>query len=163
MVDHWLEFYHRPENEKEFPLRNGQVKNCLILSLVPKRACPLSIASLDDSIDIETHCVPGLMNTRLITCCDVHEVYRWILTLFLIMHSSLFVQVRQRASEVRQALDLLHQLNNGADIQNMLEGDRVFDYGKFKGRLDVATAAVMGHSFGGATTIQVLSEDPCFL
>ena len=25
LVDHWLEFYHRPENEKEFPLRNSQV------------------------------------------------------------------------------------------------------------------------------------------
>ena len=45
LVDHWLEFYHRPENEKEFPLRNGQVKNCLILSPVPKHGCPLSIAS----------------------------------------------------------------------------------------------------------------------
>lgn len=85
------------------------------------------------------------------------------LTLFLIINSSLFAQVKQRASEVRQALDLLHQLNNGADIHNMLEGNDVFDYGKFRGRLDVATAAVMGHSFGGATTIQVLSEDPRFL
>ena len=45
----------------------------------------------------------------------------------------------------------------------MLEGGVAFDYGQFKGRLDVDTAAVMGHSFGGATAIQTLSEDPRFL
>ena len=28
--------------------------------------------------------------------------------------------------------------------------------------MDTGTAAVMGHSFGGATTIQVLSEDSRF-
>ena len=27
LVDEWLEFYHRPESEKEFPLRNDQVKS----------------------------------------------------------------------------------------------------------------------------------------
>ena len=25
LMDEWLEFYHRPENEPEFPLRNEQV------------------------------------------------------------------------------------------------------------------------------------------
>ena len=30
-------------------------------------------------------------------------------------------------------------------------------------RLDVGKAAIMGHSFGGATTIQALSEDQRFL
>ena len=25
LVDEWLEFYHRPESEPEFPLRNKQV------------------------------------------------------------------------------------------------------------------------------------------
>ena len=28
--------------------------------------------------------------------------------------------------------------------------------------MDVTAAAVMGHSFGGATTVQALSEDPRF-
>ena len=28
--------------------------------------------------------------------------------------------------------------------------------------MDIATAAVIGHSFGGATTIQTLSEDSRF-
>ena len=45
----------------------------------------------------------------------------------------------------------------------MLEAGNSFDFGQFKGRLDVETVAIMGHSFGGATTIQVLSEDPRFL
>jgi predicted dienelactone hydrolase len=45
----------------------------------------------------------------------------------------------------------------------MLEGCTTFDYGQFKGRLDMAAAGVMGHSFGGATTVQTLSEDSRFL
>ena len=45
----------------------------------------------------------------------------------------------------------------------MLEGCTTFDYGQFKGRLEVDTAAIMGHSFGGATTVQALSEEPRFL
>jgi predicted dienelactone hydrolase len=45
----------------------------------------------------------------------------------------------------------------------MLEGGATFDYGQFKGRLDVATAAVMGHSYGGGTTVQTLSEDSRFV
>ena len=73
------------------------------------------------------------------------------------------MQVKQRSFEVKQGLNLLYLLNNGGEIRNMLEDCRTFDYGQFKGRLDVDTAAVMGHSFGGATTIQTLSEDSRFL
>ncbi len=35
--------------------------------------------------------------------------------------------------------------------------------GLFQGKLDTGKAAVIGHSFGGATTIQALSEDQRFL
>ena len=28
LMDEWLEFYHRPESEPEFPLRNEQVIHC---------------------------------------------------------------------------------------------------------------------------------------
>ena len=62
---------------------------------------------------------------------------------------------------------MLYLLNDGADIENMLEAGgtngRGFDFSQFKGSLDVESAAVMGHSFGGATTIQTLSEDPRFM
>ena len=72
-------------------------------------------------------------------------------------------QVLQRASEVRKALDFLHLLNEGGDsgVVHNMTGER-FDWGQFRGRLQLDTAAVMGHSFGGATTIQTLSEDPRF-
>ena len=73
------------------------------------------------------------------------------------------MQVKQRSFDVRQGLNLLHLLNDGGEIHNMLEGCTTFDYGQFKGRLDMDTAAVMGHSFGGATAVQALSEEPRFL
>lgn len=61
---------------------------------------------------------------------------------------------------------MLYLLNNGENIRNMLEtggSGRDFDFSQFKGSLDVESAAVMGHSFGGATIIQTLSEDPRFM
>ena len=57
-------------------------------------------------------------------------------------------------------MDVLYLLNEGAEINDMLGGS--YDFKQFKGRLDVATAAIMGHSFGGATTVQTLSEDTRF-
>ena len=73
---------------------------------------------------------------------------------------SSFLKVEQRADDARKSLDVLYLLNEGAEINNMLGGS--FDFKQFKGRLDVATAAIMGHSFGGATTVQTLSEDTRF-
>ena len=72
----------------------------------------------------------------------------------------IFLKVKQRADDARKSLDVLYLLNEGAEINNMLGGS--FDFKQFKGRLDVATAAIMGHSFGGATTVQTLSEDTRF-
>ena len=59
-----------------------------------------------------------------------------------------------------QALDILYLLNEGGDVHNML--GRQFDFSQFKGRLNMELAAVAGHSFGGGTVIQTLSEDPRF-
>ena len=76
------------------------------------------------------------------------------------------LQVKQRATDAKQALNMLYLLNNGENIRNMLEtggSGRDFDFNQFKGSLNVESAAVMGHSFGGATTIQTLSEDPRFM
>ncbi|XP_064406355.1 platelet-activating factor acetylhydrolase-like [Halichondria panicea] len=69
-------------------------------------------------------------------------------------------QVKKRSSDARRALDLLRLLNEGAPVGNLLEVD--LDFGQFKGRLDLNMAGMMGHSFGGATVIQTLSEDQRF-
>ena len=61
---------------------------------------------------------------------------------------------------MQKALDLLSLLNEGGDVRNMMEGN--YNLAQFKGRLKVDMAAVMGHSFGGATAIQALSEDHRF-
>ena len=135
LMDEWLEFYHRPENEPEFPLRNEQVRT-------------LKTDSINDD------CIQQVLWQAFNTLGLSH---------FFFYVCAYSVQVKQRASEVRQGLDLLNLLNDGGDIQNMLEEGKNFDYGQFKGRLDVDVAAVMGHSFGGATTVQVLSEESRFL
>ena len=59
-----------------------------------------------------------------------------------------------------QALDILHLLNEGDDVCDMLGGQ--FDFTQFKGRLKIELAAVTGHSFGGSTVVQTLSEEPRF-
>ena len=65
-----------------------------------------------------------------------------------------------RVDEVGKALDLLQLLNEGGEVINMM-GER-FDWGQFRGRLQLDTAAVMGHSFGGTTTLQTLYTDKRF-
>ena len=61
---------------------------------------------------------------------------------------------------MQKALDLLCLLHEGGDVHNMMEGR--YNLAQFKGRLKVDVVAVVGHSFGGATAIQVLSEDNRF-
>ena len=68
--------------------------------------------------------------------------------------------MKQRVDEVRKSLDILQLLNEGAEIKNMLENK--FDFKQFKGRMDISKVAVMGHSFGGGTTVQTLYEDDRF-
>ena len=55
---------------------------------------------------------------------------------------------------------MLQLLNEGGEVINMM-GER-FDWSQFRGRLQLDTAAVMGHSFGGTTTIQTLYTDKRF-
>ena len=69
------------------------------------------------------------------------------------------MQVKTRSFDVRQALKLLDLLNDGGTVHNMLDEDG-FDFGMFKGCLDLDKAAVMGHSFGGSATVMALSEEP---
>ena len=70
------------------------------------------------------------------------------------------MQVQQRASEIGKALDLLQLLNEGGEVTNMM-GER-FDWGQFRERLQLDTAAVMGHSFGGSTIVHTLFTDKRF-
>ena len=68
--------------------------------------------------------------------------------------------MKLRADDVKKSLDILTLLNEGVEVRDMLGSS--FDFKQFKGRLNVSVAAVMGHSYGGATTIQTLYEDTRF-
>ncbi|XP_052823254.1 platelet-activating factor acetylhydrolase isoform X2 [Octopus bimaculoides] len=69
-------------------------------------------------------------------------------------------QVKIRQQECIQALELLHKLNNGETISNLLDTNMSSDL--FKEHLDLSNVCIAGHSFGGATTIMVLAKDKRF-
>lgn len=69
-------------------------------------------------------------------------------------------QVRQRAKECSQALSAILDIAYGNPKENILDSD--FDLEHLKGAIDGDKIAVIGHSFGGATVIQTLSEDQRF-
>lgn len=69
-------------------------------------------------------------------------------------------QVRQRAKECSQALSAILDIDHGNPKENILGSD--FDVKQLKGAIDRNKIAVAGHSFGGATVIQSLSEDQRF-
>lgn len=68
-------------------------------------------------------------------------------------------QVHQRANECIRALDLLQSLQSGYEL-NIL--DPLFDVSEFEGLLDLNKAVIMGHSFGGGTTILSAAKDSRF-
>ena len=84
------------------------------------------------------------------------------LKLYLSCRLTFAMQVKKRCFDVKQALNILFLLNDGGDIRNMLEDGEDFDFRQFKGRLDVESAAIIGHSFGGGTTVQVICDEPRF-
>ncbi|XP_061050988.1 platelet-activating factor acetylhydrolase isoform X1 [Eubalaena glacialis] len=69
-------------------------------------------------------------------------------------------QVLQRAKECSQALNLILDIDRGRPEKNLL--DLEFDVEQMKDSIDRDKIAVIGHSFGGATVIQSLSEDQRF-
>lgn len=69
-------------------------------------------------------------------------------------------QVHQRGRECSKLLDLLTDINNGISVRNCLGFN--FNLKQFKGRLDLAKAAVVGHSFGGSTVVTTLADDSRF-
>uniref|UniRef100_A0A6I8NAF9 Platelet-activating factor acetylhydrolase n=1 Tax=Ornithorhynchus anatinus TaxID=9258 RepID=A0A6I8NAF9_ORNAN len=69
-------------------------------------------------------------------------------------------QVLQRANECSSALDLLLDINSGKSVKNEL--DLKFNFEHLKNATDPSQVAIIGHSFGGATVIQTLSQDKRF-
>ncbi|ERE89293.1 platelet-activating factor acetylhydrolase-like protein [Cricetulus griseus] len=69
-------------------------------------------------------------------------------------------QVQQRAKECSQALSAILDIGHGSPKENILGS--YFDVKQLEGAIDEDKIAVFGHSFGGATVIQALSEDQRF-
>ncbi|XP_048413882.1 platelet-activating factor acetylhydrolase 2, cytoplasmic-like [Stegostoma tigrinum] len=69
-------------------------------------------------------------------------------------------QMCQRVEECSRALDVLTDINNGKLIKNGLPGH--LDVSVMKDCIDLKRVAVMGHSFGGCTSILAVSRDSRF-
>ncbi|XP_069668593.1 platelet-activating factor acetylhydrolase-like isoform X2 [Periplaneta americana] len=67
-------------------------------------------------------------------------------------------QVSKRVEECRRLLDLLEKINDGSPIKNILTKD--FKLSQLKGRLNLENLTMMGHSFGGATALLTLENEP---
>ncbi|XP_071451361.1 platelet-activating factor acetylhydrolase 2, cytoplasmic-like [Hetaerina americana] len=67
-------------------------------------------------------------------------------------------QAHLRSAEIRRAVDLMEDMNEGRHVHNLL--DPTFPLKDFEGRLDFSKAVIIGHSFGGATTLLSLAKEP---
>lgn len=71
-------------------------------------------------------------------------------------------KTRDRVVEMKTALRVLRALHKGEDLPG-LSLSYGCDAGTFfKGAMDLRCLAAVGHSFGGATTAALVSEDPMF-
>ncbi|XP_039287459.1 platelet-activating factor acetylhydrolase [Nilaparvata lugens] len=68
-------------------------------------------------------------------------------------------QLKMRQSDCSQVMTLLYEINNGT-ATNILKSK--FDLKEFKDCLDLSSACMMGHSFGGATSVYTLAKDDRF-
>ncbi|MBZ3872773.1 Platelet-activating factor acetylhydrolase [Sciurus carolinensis] len=69
-------------------------------------------------------------------------------------------KVQHRAKECSQALNVILDIAHGRPVKDVL--NLGFDVQQLKGSIDRNKIAVIGHSFGGATVFQALSEDQRF-
>ncbi|XP_021073828.1 platelet-activating factor acetylhydrolase [Mus pahari] len=69
-------------------------------------------------------------------------------------------QVQQRARECSRALSAILDIEHGNPKENVLGS--AFDVKQLKDAIDETKIALIGHSFGGATVLQALSEDQRF-
>ncbi|NXL89315.1 PAFA2 acetylhydrolase, partial [Alectura lathami] len=69
-------------------------------------------------------------------------------------------QVHWRADECTRALQLFRDVSGGKPVPNVLP--QGFDLSVLKDNVDLAKAAVMGHSFGGVTAVLALVKEPGF-
>jgi len=69
-------------------------------------------------------------------------------------------QLHHRQAEISRALDVFIDINNGANVENVI--DTQFDLKQLKGLIDMDKVAVVGHSFGGGTAVCTLSKDDRF-
>lgn len=69
-------------------------------------------------------------------------------------------QLHQRANECVRVMHVLRDINAGVAVFNVLKSD--FDLETLKGRIDFNKVALMGHSFGGASTLLSLTKDDTF-
>ena len=97
----WLKFYCCPKTEKKFPFRNRQVLRFVITQLWGKTPGHLCLSSC---------------------CCFFFLPFPPI--------PLLPSQVCQRATDVREALDLVTLLNEGESLHNMM--DENFDFKQFQ-------------------------------
>ncbi|XP_014282795.1 platelet-activating factor acetylhydrolase isoform X2 [Halyomorpha halys] len=65
-------------------------------------------------------------------------------------------QLRGRANEIIKLIDFLHKINSG-EASNILKSS--VDLSSFKDRLELSSLSMMGHSFGGATSMLAMSLD----
>ncbi|KAG2460487.1 PAFA2 acetylhydrolase, partial [Polypterus senegalus] len=70
------------------------------------------------------------------------------------------LQLHQRANECVRALNLVNKINDGRSIVNVMKSD--FDIESLKNRVDMEKVGVIGHSFGGATSLLALLKDDRF-
>ncbi|NXU58863.1 PAFA2 acetylhydrolase, partial [Turnix velox] len=69
-------------------------------------------------------------------------------------------QVHQRAEECVRALQLFQDISGGKSVPNVLHQD--FHLSVMKDSIDLTKVAVMGHSFGGVTSVLALVKEPSF-